>query len=106
MPTGSLCAERNVIGSALSDDLSLKRANLRMVAVLSVSMADPDTQPQTPRPGLLCLPTPTNAATTAVTTAAAGSLPPRSIGAAFTFNETDGSVDVEASLGECNTPPL
>ena len=36
MPTGSLCAERNVIGSALAADLSLKRENLIAVAVLSV----------------------------------------------------------------------
>jgi len=37
MPTGSLCAERNVIGSALSQDLTLKREHLKMIAVLSVS---------------------------------------------------------------------
>jgi cytidine deaminase len=30
MPTGSLCAERNAIGSALSDDLSLKRDELKV----------------------------------------------------------------------------
>lgn len=36
MPTGSLCAERNVIGSALSADLSLLRGDIKAVAVLSV----------------------------------------------------------------------
>ena len=38
MPTGSLCAERNVIGSALADDITLKRENLVAVAVLSASL--------------------------------------------------------------------
>ena len=38
MPTGSLCAERNVIGTALSSDLSLKRQDLKAIAVLSVSL--------------------------------------------------------------------
>ena len=36
MPTGSLCAERNVIGTALADDPSLKRQDLKAIAVLSV----------------------------------------------------------------------
>lgn len=40
MPTGSLCAERNVIGTALSEDLTLKRQDLKMVAVLSVALED------------------------------------------------------------------
>ena len=40
MPTGSLCAERNVIGTALAADLTLKRRDLRMVAVLSVNLKD------------------------------------------------------------------
>lgn len=35
MPTGSLCAERNVIGSALADDLSLRRQDLKYIAVYS-----------------------------------------------------------------------
>lgn len=35
MPTGSLCAERNAIGSALAEDLSLCRQDLRMIAVYS-----------------------------------------------------------------------
>ena len=30
MPTGSLCAERNAIGSALADDLSLRRTELKV----------------------------------------------------------------------------
>lgn len=36
MPTGSLCAERNVIGTALATDPSLRREDLKMVAVLAV----------------------------------------------------------------------
>ena len=36
MPTGSLCAERNVIGTALADNPALKRQDLRVIAVLSV----------------------------------------------------------------------
>jgi hypothetical protein len=38
MPTGSLCAERNVIGSALAADLTLRRQDIRIVAVLSLSL--------------------------------------------------------------------
>lgn len=37
MPTGSLCAERNVIGSALAADLSLLRRDIKAVAVLGMS---------------------------------------------------------------------
>lgn len=37
MPTGSLCAERNAIGSALAADLTLSRRDLKIVAVLSLS---------------------------------------------------------------------
>lgn len=40
MPTGSLCAERNVIGSALTADLSLLRRDIKAVAVLSVAHLD------------------------------------------------------------------
>ena len=36
MPTGSLCAERNVIGTALAQDPSLRRKHIKMVGVLSV----------------------------------------------------------------------
>lgn len=36
MPTGSLCAERNVIGTALADNPTLKRHHLKTIAVLSV----------------------------------------------------------------------
>eukprot|EP00930_Biecheleria_cincta_P050100 TRINITY_DN35285_c0_g1_i1.p1 TRINITY_DN35285_c0_g1~~TRINITY_DN35285_c0_g1_i1.p1 ORF type:complete len:538 (+),score=86.98 TRINITY_DN35285_c0_g1_i1:96-1709(+) len=36
MPTGSLCAERNVIGTAFATDPSLRREDLRAVAVLAV----------------------------------------------------------------------
>lgn len=37
MPTGSLCAERNAIGTALSQDPSLKREDFKMIAVLSLN---------------------------------------------------------------------
>ena len=40
MPTGSLCAERNVIGSALADDLTLRRQDLKVIAVYSVGALD------------------------------------------------------------------
>ena len=36
MPTGSLCAERNVIGSALSANPHLQRQDLKLIAVLAV----------------------------------------------------------------------
>ncbi|KAL3931640.1 MAG: hypothetical protein SGBAC_011216 [Bacillariaceae sp.] len=36
MPTGSLCAERNVIGTALADNPGLRRQDLKAIAVLSV----------------------------------------------------------------------
>eukprot|EP00501_MAST-03F_sp_TOSAG23-6_P002193 GSMAST32.ASY1.ANO1.2293.1 assembled CDS len=36
MPTGSLCAERNCIGTALASDLTLRRRDLKMIAVLSL----------------------------------------------------------------------
>ena len=39
MPTGTLCAERNAIGNALSSDPTLTRRDLKMVAVLSVPLA-------------------------------------------------------------------
>ena len=42
MPTGSLCAERNVIGTALANDPGLKREDLMMVAVLAVPLHDND----------------------------------------------------------------
>jgi cytidine deaminase len=45
MPTGSLCAERNVIGTALAENPSLKREHLKMIAVLAVRQPEP--QPQT-----------------------------------------------------------
>lgn len=40
MPTGSLCAERNAIGTALSMNPKLKRADIKMVAVLGVPTID------------------------------------------------------------------
>ena len=38
MPTGSLCSERNVIGTALAADCTLHRHQLKMIAVLSVTL--------------------------------------------------------------------
>lgn len=43
MPTGSLCAERNVIGTALADRPGLKREDLKLIAVLAVPNAEPET---------------------------------------------------------------
>lgn len=40
MPTGSLCAERNVIGTALANDPGLKREDLLLVAVLSLQLPE------------------------------------------------------------------
>lgn len=40
MPTGSLCAERNAIGTALASDLSLKREHLKAVAVYGAGSVD------------------------------------------------------------------
>ncbi len=44
MPTGSLCAERNVIGTALANDPGLTREDLMMVAVLAIPLRDEDQQ--------------------------------------------------------------
>ena len=38
MPTGSLCAERNCIGTAVAMDPSLRREDIKMLAVLSMPM--------------------------------------------------------------------
>lgn len=46
MPTGSLCAERNVIGTAIAQDPSLRRADIKIVAVLSLTMEDQDADTQ------------------------------------------------------------
>lgn len=61
MPTGSLCAERNVIGSALADDITLTRRDLRIIAVYSASMRpsaifslEQLTQPIVASPSLSC----------------------------------------------------
>ena len=40
MPTGSLCAERNVIGSALADDMTLLRSDLKVLCVYSAGFPD------------------------------------------------------------------
>lgn len=51
MPTGSLCAERNVIGTAFADDPGLRREQLIMVAVLSLPLDDiPARAPSPPPP--------------------------------------------------------
>lgn len=42
MPTGSLCAERNVIGTALASNPGVKREDLSMVAVLAVPLPEPE----------------------------------------------------------------
>ena len=56
MPTGSLCAERNVIGTALASDPGLKREDLIMVAVLSVQLPQ-EPKRYSPPPGPpLCQP--------------------------------------------------
>ena len=41
MPTGSLCAERNVIGSALADDITLRRQDLKVICVYSARSLEP-----------------------------------------------------------------
>ena len=41
MPTGSLCAERNVIGTALANNPALKRQDLKVIAVLAVPFEEP-----------------------------------------------------------------
>jgi hypothetical protein len=46
MPTGSLCAERNVIGTALAENPSLKREHLKMIAVLAIRQPEPPPQLQ------------------------------------------------------------
>ncbi|GMI38799.1 hypothetical protein TeGR_g8421, partial [Tetraparma gracilis] len=38
MPTGSLCAERNVIGTALASNVGMRRGDLMCVAVLAVNL--------------------------------------------------------------------
>jgi cytidine deaminase len=48
MPTGSLCAERNVIGTALASNPKLKREDLKCIAVLAVPPPPKLTGP--PRP--------------------------------------------------------
>lgn len=40
MPTGSLCAERNCIGTALSSNVGLMRRDIKMIAVLSMEPVD------------------------------------------------------------------
>eukprot|EP00899_Mesostigma_viride_P000388 jgi/Mesvir1/1034/Mv17560-RA.1 len=39
MPTGTLCSERNAMGNALASDQTLKRHDMKMIAVLSIPLA-------------------------------------------------------------------
>ena len=45
LPTGSLCAERNAIGSALIDNPNLKRENILSIAILSLGKKGPTIGP-------------------------------------------------------------
>jgi len=45
MPTGSLCAERNVIGTALADNPTLHRFDLKYIAVLSIPSSSTNIRP-------------------------------------------------------------
>ncbi|EQC28137.1 hypothetical protein SDRG_14095 [Saprolegnia diclina VS20] len=58
MPTGSLCAERNAIGSALANDPTLHRNALKMIGVLSVNLAPSSSTTALPLPRTVSLPTP------------------------------------------------
>ena len=40
MPTGSLCAERNVIGTALATNPDMRREDLKIVAVLAIELRE------------------------------------------------------------------
>lgn len=58
MPTGSLCAERNVIGSAFADDITLRRRDLKLIAVYSATIPQRKgtlTQPTTLNSGSISL---------------------------------------------------
>jgi cytidine deaminase len=44
LPTGTLCAERNAIGTALASDPGLKRQDIKMIAVLSLFTNDESPQ--------------------------------------------------------------
>ncbi len=50
MPTGSLCAERNVIGTALAMNPGLRREDLMMVAVLALPLSNDDLSSNAPSP--------------------------------------------------------
>ncbi len=47
--TGSLCAERNVIGTALASDSTLRRQDFEAIAVLAMSLNKPGSNLPTPR---------------------------------------------------------
>jgi len=48
LPTGSLCAERNVIGTALASNQTLRRQDFRYITVLSVALDNVPTQTNAP----------------------------------------------------------
>ncbi|KAL4168996.1 hypothetical protein KRP22_009925 [Phytophthora ramorum] len=50
MPTGSLCAERNAIGSALASDPTLTRRALKMIAVLGLNLSGSGSNVISPTP--------------------------------------------------------
>lgn len=50
MPTGSLCSERNAVGSALAHDPSLTRKDMKMIAVLSLPLKPSAKRPFVPPP--------------------------------------------------------
>ena len=56
MPTGSLCAERNVIGTALANHPGLKREDLLMVAVLAVPLSEEPPKYSMPSSLSMCRP--------------------------------------------------
>ena len=64
LPTGSLCSERNAIGSALSEDPSLRRGDIKAVAVLTLSLKRPTTSSTNNNPPISPMSVISNARTT------------------------------------------
>lgn len=60
MPTGSLCAERNVIGTALAADLTLRRQDLKYIAVYSACLDPLPNETTSPNASLLNTPMQSN----------------------------------------------
>ena len=97
MPTGSLCAERNVIGSALAADLTLLRSDIKAVAVLAVARLE--------RPPTATAPSGVAADTSFVSSAVGG----RSVGAELASTGTSvigSSVPSHAATPFTLTPAL